>query len=55
MKKDIDYFTKLPPASEEKYKVYEDITKKLNNLEAKNKWVMDVKELKKRLDLEYYR
>ena len=54
IKKSIAYFQNLDPTSNEKSKVYQDITQKLEFLESKNRRPEDVKQLKKIVQNKYY-
>lgn len=54
IKKDIAYFQNLDPTSNEKSKVYQDITQKLDFLESKNRRPEDVKQLRKIVQNKYY-
>lgn len=54
IKKDISYFQNLDPTSNEKGKIYQDITQKLAFLETQGKWPEDVKQLQKLVKNKYY-
>ena len=53
IQKDIATFKRIEPTSEQKIKKYNEIVAKLDLLESKNKWTVDVKKLKSILEKDY--
>ncbi|MEF2175182.1 MAG: hypothetical protein V3575_01815 [Candidatus Absconditabacteria bacterium] len=51
--KDIETFKRLDPSSDQKIQLYNEIKKKLDVLESKQKWTQDVQSLKKIVNEEY--